>query len=186
MQKHLIVGLGNPGEEYSGTRHNVGFDIVDFLAQKFEASFSIEKHGLIAGFKYKGHNIFLLKPNTFMNLSGKSVRYHLNEKNISLTNLLVASDDLHLPFGIIKCKRKGSDGGHNGHKDIIETINTSNYARLKFGIGNQFRRGFQSNYVLGPWRETEKKILPDLISKSSDVIINFCLLGIDDAMKKNN
>lgn len=186
MQKYLIVGLGNPGLEYESTRHNVGFEILDYLGIKFDVDFNLHKHGLLGSFKLKGREIFLLKPNTFMNASGKSVRYHLNLINNKLTNLLVVADDLHLPFGVIKCRRKGSDGGHNGHKDIIQALNSSHYARLKFGIGNQFKTGMQSNYVLDNWSDNENQDLTNLFMKSSNLITTFCLMGIDETMKQFN
>ena len=186
MNKYLIVGLGNLGDEYQGTRHNIGFDILDYLAAKFETKFKLERLGLIASFSLKGRKVYLLKPSTFMNLSGKSIQYHLKINKININNLFVVADDLHLPFGVIKCKSKGSDGGHNGHKNIIEHLNLSTYSRLKFGIGNEFKKGFQSNYVLSPWSNQEHIKLRDLVIRSSNLIIDFCLLGIEDTMKNNN
>tara|TARA_B100001113_G_C21083478_1_gene611000 strand:- start:382 stop:942 length:561 start_codon:yes stop_codon:yes gene_type:complete len=186
MNKYLIVGLGNPGEEYQGTRHNIGFDIVDDLASKFEAEFRLERFGLISSFSLKGRKVYLLKPSTFMNLSGKAIQHHLKINKININNLFVVSDDLHLPFGTIKCRRKGSDGGHNGHKNIIECLKASSYSRLKFGIGNDFKKGHQSNYVLSPWSNEENIVLMDLIKKSSNFIEDFCLLGIEATMKNNN
>ena len=186
MKQYLIVGLGNPGSKYNGTRHNIGFDVLDYMGAKFNVDFISERYGLFGSFKLKGRTIFLLKPSTFMNLSGKSVRYHLNQINNNLTNLLVVSDDLHFPFGVIKCRRKGSDGGHNGHKDIISTLQTSDYSRVKFGIGDQFKRGLQSNYVLDRWSDLEKESLKNLIMKTTDLITTFCLEGVDKTMKKFN
>tara|TARA_B100000287_G_C20607198_1_gene770539 strand:- start:15 stop:575 length:561 start_codon:yes stop_codon:yes gene_type:complete len=186
MNKYLIVGLGNLGEEYQGTRHNIGFDIVDYLASKFEVAFKLERLGLIGSFNLKGRKVYLLKPSTFMNLSGKSIKYYLNLNKIKINNLFVVADDLHLPFGTIKCKRKGSDGGHNGHKNIIECLQGSTYSRLKFGIGNNFQKGHQSNYVLSPWSNEQNLALRDLVIKSSNLIVDFCLLGIEETMKNNN
>ena len=186
MKKYLIVGLGNPGDKYQGTRHNIGFDIVDYLAAKFELKFSLVRFGLISSLTLKGRKVYLLKPSTYMNLSGKSIKYHLDTNKISFNNLFVVSDELHLPFGIIKCRRKGSDGGHNGHKNIIECLQSSNYSRLKFGIGNEFKKGDQSNYVLNYWSDDQNLALNDLIIKSSNIIIDFCLFGIEDTMKNNN
>jgi|TARA_B100002052_G_C15825263_1_gene572569 PTH1 family peptidyl-tRNA hydrolase len=186
MNKYLIVGLGNPGEEYKGTRHNIGFDIVDYFASKFEAKFKVERFGLISSFSLKGRKLYLLKPSTFMNLSGKAIQYHLRINKVNINNLFVVSDDLHLPFGTIKCKKKGSDGGHNGHKNIIECLQDSTYSRLKFGIGNDFKKGHQSNYVLSPWSNEESLTLRELVKKSSDLILDFCLLGIEETMQNNN
>ncbi len=186
MNKFLIVGLGNPGKEYEETRHNIGFKILNHLAEQFTASWNNEKHGLISLFQHKGRKIYLLKPSTFMNLSGKAVRYYLAQQNIKIDNMLVVSDDLHLPFGKMKIKRKGSDGGHNGHKDIIEKLNQNNYSRLKFGIGNDFSIGSQSDYVLDQWSETEIELLNNMIIKSSNIIISFCTSGIDQTMKNFN
>ncbi len=186
MNKYLIVGLGNPGEEYQGTRHNIGFDIVDYVASKFEVEFRLERLGLIGSFNLKGRKIYLLKPSTFMNLSGKAIQYHLKINKIHINNLFVVSDDLHLPFGTIKCKRKGSDGGHNGHKNIIECLQKPTYSRLKFGIGNDFKKGYQSNYVLSPWSNEENLTLRCLVKKSLNLIVDFCLLGIEETMKNNN
>ena len=186
MNKYLIVGLGNPGEEYQGTRHNIGFDIVDCLASRFEVTFKLERFGQIGSFNLKGRKVYLLKPSTFMNLSGKSIIYHLQLNKIHINNLFVVADDLHLPFGTIKCKKKGSDGGHNGHKNIIECLQSSIYSRLKFGIGNNFTKGHQSNYVLSTWSNEQNFALSDLVLKSANLVVNFCLFGIEDTMKNNN
>ena len=186
MNKFLIVGLGNPGEKYQGTRHNIGFNIINYIAAKLDLKFSLVRFGLICSFNLKGRKVYLLKPSTYMNLSGKSIKYHLQTNKISIDNLFVVSDEIHLPFGIIKCRRKGSDGGHNGHKNIIEHLQDSNYSRLKFGIGNEFKKGDQSNYVLNPWSDSENLALNDLIIKSSNIILEFCLSGIEVTMKNNN
>jgi PTH1 family peptidyl-tRNA hydrolase len=186
MEKFLLIGLGNPGEKYYNTRHNIGFRIVEALSSSFESTFILEKHGHLAQCKIKGRQVFILKPNTFMNLSGQAVRYYLKLKKIKLDNLLVIADDLHLPFGTIKIRRKGSDGGHNGHKDIIHKLSTSNYCRLKFGIGLNFKSGQQSNYVLNSWTEEEEKMLTNFINVSVNAIINFCTLGVDQTMAEFN
>ena len=186
MEKFLIAGLGNPGEKYTGTRHNIGFSILNCLADKFKLSFNSEKNGHIAIWKFKGRTIYLLKPSTFMNLSGKAVRYYLDKYKIQIDNLLIISDDLHLPSGVIKMKRKGSDGGHNGHKDIIEKLATTCYPRLKFGIGNNFLKGKQSNYVLDPWNKDELEMINSSIRNSIHAICDFCWRGIDEAMKNYN
>ena len=186
MDKLLIVGLGNPGLDYQETRHNIGFKIIDYLAKKFDVTFENQKHALISSFQYKGRTIILMKPSTIMNLSGKAVRYHLVKNKINMTNVLIVSDDLHLPFGSMKIKRKGSDGGHNGHKDIIEKLESSNYARLKFGIGNDFLVGQQSNYVLNIWSKNECNLLNNLINESSEAVLSFCTLGLELTMKNFN
>ena len=186
MDKFLVVGLGNSGKEYEKTRHNIGFKIVDSLINNFQSSFELAKHGYIAQFKIKGHEVIVLKPTTFMNLSGKAVRYYLLSNKIKIDHLLVISDDLNLPFGKIKIKQKGSHGGHNGHKDIIEKINTSHYSRLKFGIDNNFHAGQQSKYVLNKWSEEEENKLASFVHTSVDAIINFCTLGVDKTMSDFN
>lgn len=186
MDKFLIVGLGNPGLDYQETRHNIGFKIIDYLSVKFNLCFENQKNGLVTSFQYKGRTIILIKPSTFMNLSGKAVRYHLAHHKIKTINMLIISDDLHLPFGTIKLKRKGSDGGHNGHRDIIEKLNSTNYSRLKFGIGNNFLVGQQSKYVLDVWSENESNLLNNLIIKSSEAILSFCALGAEATMKNFN
>ena len=186
MDKFLVVGLGNPGKEYENTRHNIGFKIVDSLTNHFHTSFESAKLGHVAQFKIKGHMVIVLKPTTFMNLSGKAVRYYLLSNKIKINQLLVISDDLNLPFGKIKIKQKGSHGGHNGHKDIITTLNTSHYSRLKFGIDNNFNIGQQSKYVLNAWSEEEENNLEIFINTSVDAIINFCTLGVDKTMSAFN
>ena len=186
MDKFLLVGLGNPGEKYQENRHNVGFKIADSLANKYNANFDNVKHGDLTTFKIKGRSIFLLKPSTFMNLSGNAVRYYLLKHKVKITNLLIFSDDLHLPFGKIRFRGKGADGGHNGHKDIIEKLGMSNYARLKFGVDNNFNSGQQSRYVLSDWSSEEKIKLNEFINLSTEAISNFCILGLDDTMSKYN
>ena len=186
MHKFLLIGLGNPGDKYQNTRHNIGFRISDALCVRFESEYQSDKYGDLAQFKIKGHQVFVLKPNTFMNLSGKAVRYYLGLKMININNLLIIADDLHLPFGSIKLRRKGSAGGHNGHQDIINKLHTSNYCRLKFGIGTNFHSGAQSQYVLGEWSQEEKTGLENFINLSVDAIVNFCNLGVDKAMADFN
>ena len=186
MNKFLVVGLGNPGQKYQENRHNIGFKIVDSLAKRYNTSFETDRYGDISMITIKGRQLFLLKPSTFMNLSGKSVRHHLIKNKIKLINLLVIADDLHLPFGVMKLKGKGSDGGHNGHKDIINTLNTLVYSRIKFGIDNNFFSGGQSRYVLSDWSEEEQQQLDIFIKTSVDAIINFCILGLDKTMSQFN
>ena len=186
MDKFLLVGLGNPGEKYHDTKHNIGFRIANLLVKRFQSDFKLVKYGELAAFKIKGHQIYVLKPSTFMNLSGKAVRYHMLHNKIKLNNLLIFTDDLHLPFGKMRLKSKGSDGGHNGHKDIIEKLSTSDYPRLRFGIGNKFQKGSQSNYVLSDWTDKESIQLDNFIDLAVDAIVNFCILGLDNTMSQFN
>ena len=153
MKKYLIAGLGNIGAEYVNTRHNIGFKVLDHLARQEGLDFATAKLGAVAEYKLKGRTLFLLKPNTYMNLSGKAVKYWLDKENIPLENLLVVTDDLNLPFGTIRIKAKGSDGGHNGLKSIQQIMNTADYPRFRFGISDAFKKGQQVNYVLGEWYE---------------------------------
>ncbi|HEY9186223.1 MAG TPA: aminoacyl-tRNA hydrolase [Salegentibacter sp.] len=186
MKKFLIVGLGNIGAKYEKTRHNIGFKILDFLAEKEEISFSTDKLGDIARFKYKGRTFVLLKPSTYMNLSGKAVNYWLQKEKVPLENLLVITDDLNLPFGTIRLKTKGSDGGHNGLKDIQNTLNTTKYNRFRFGISDEFSKGQQVNYVLGEWGEDELKKLPERLEKSRELIKSFGTAGVNNTMNTFN
>ena len=182
MNKYLIVGLGNEGLNYVNTRHNIGFNIVDHLAIGHTCIFSDKKYGSLAQLKIKGKIIYLLKPTTFMNLSGKAVNYYLNYLKIPIENLLVISDDLNLDFGNIRLRPKGSHGGHNGHRNIIETLNTSIYCRLRFGIGKNFNKGQQVNYVLSKWSFDEKSNLESKIDLCSKMILNFVLSGLENTM----
>jgi len=187
MNSFLIAGLGNIGDEYSGTRHNVGFDIVDACAAKWNISFdNNRRYGSIAEHKLKGRSITLLKPSTYMNLSGKAVRYWMQESKIPIFHVLVVLDDLALPFGTIRIKTIGSDGGHNGLKSIQEILQSTNYPRLRFGIENKFPKGGQVDYVLGKWNEEEHKALPQHIIKSVEAIESFCLIGTERTMNIYN
>lgn len=182
MKKFLIAGLGNIGPKYENTRHNIGFKIVDFLAEKEEVNFTSQKLGDVANFRFKGRTFILLKPSTYMNLSGKAVNYWLQKERIPLENLLVVTDDLNLPFGTIRLKTKGSDGGHNGLKDIQETLNSTKYNRFRFGISDQFSKGQQVDYVLGEWGEEERKKLPERLEKSAELIKSFGTAGVSNTM----
>lgn len=183
--KYLIAGLGNIGAEYDGTRHNIGFDIVDYLAEQKGATFKSDSQGAIAKIKHKGRTLVLLKPSTYMNLSGKSVRYWLQKEKINSENLLVIVDDLNIDFGRIRLRGKGSDGGHNGLKDINQMIGP-NYARLRVGIGGEFRKGQQVDFVLGKWGAEEKSQLPDLLKKGGDVALSFASIGLGHTMSAFN
>lgn len=186
MKKFLVVGLGNIGPKYENTRHNIGFKVVDAFAKVQEAFFETEKLGDIARTKVKGKTVILLKPNTYMNLSGKAVRYWMQQENIPLDNLLVITDDLNLEFGTLRVKMKGSDGGHNGLKDIQAQLNTTKYNRFRFGISDQFSKGRQVDYVLGEWTEDEEAALPERLDKACGVITSFASAGIHTTMNTYN
>ena len=180
--KHLIVGLGNIGAEYANTRHNIGFKILDAFAEASNIFFSEDRYGSIAECRVKNQQLLLLKPSTYMNLSGDAVRYWMNKENIPLENVLVIVDDIALPFGAIRIKGKGSDGGHNGLKNIAAMIGTQSYARLRFGVGNDFPKGAQVDYVLGNFSEEQEKQMPERLKIAIDAIKAFCLSGLTFAM----
>jgi PTH1 family peptidyl-tRNA hydrolase len=184
--KFLIVGLGNIGAEYVNTRHNIGFKILDFLARKESIDFETVKLGSLAEYKFKGRIFLLLKPNTYMNLSGKAVQYWMEKEKIPLENILVITDDLNLAFGTIRIRLKGSDGGHNGLKNINLVLNTQNYTRFRFGISDEFKKGQQVNYVLGDWDEAEKTKLPERLEVASEIIKSFGTAGIENTMSNFN
>ena len=175
MKKFLIVGLGNIGAEYVNTRHNIGFKVVDFFARKESISFQTAKLGDVAEYKIKGRTIILLKPNTYMNLSGKAVKYWMDKENIAKDNILVITDDLNLSYGTIRIKTKGSDGGHNGLKNIQLLLNSTEYPRFRFGISDEFKKGRQIDYVLGEWNDDEKTKLPERLELASEIIKSFSL-----------
>ena len=180
--KYLIVGLGNIGYEYQNTRHNIGFKVLDAFAEASNTAFSTQRYGDVVEVRVKNKILLLLKPSTYMNLSGEAVRYWMNKENIPLENVLVIVDDLALPFGAIRIKGKGSDGGHNGLKNIAEMIGTQSYARLRFGIGNEFPKGAQIEYVLGNFTEEQEKLMPERLKVAVDAIKAFCLSGLTFAM----
>ncbi|MBW7868908.1 MAG: aminoacyl-tRNA hydrolase [Brumimicrobium sp.] len=184
--KYLIVGLGNPGEKYENTRHNIGFKVVEAIAKEKDATFDTAKLGDVATVKWKGRTMILLKPNTYMNLSGKAVNYYMQSEKIDIENILVVVDDLALPFGKLRLRGKGSDGGHNGLKDIQEKLNSQNYARLRFGVGNEFSKGHQVDYVLGEWNEQEIKQMDDRIKVAVDIIKSFSTIGLNRTMSAWN
>lgn len=185
-KKFLIAGLGNIGAEYANTRHNIGFKILDFFAASESLSFETVKLGAMAEYKFKGRTFFLLKPNTYMNLSGNALKYWIDKENIPPENVLVITDDLNLPFGTIRIKPKGSDGGHNGLKSIQQVLNSSNYPRFRFGISDDFKKGHQVNYVLGAWDETELAKLPERLALAADIIRSFGTAGIENTMSGFN
>jgi peptidyl-tRNA hydrolase, PTH1 family len=184
--KYLIVGLGNIGAEYENTRHNIGFLAVDALAKHFDASFKNESLGSIARVKHKSRTYVLLKPSTYMNLSGKSVRYWLQKENIERENLLVIVDDIALPFGKQRLRPNGSAGGHNGLKSIESLLGDGNYARLRVGIGSDFGKGQQADYVLGEWTEPEIEKLPDIVAYAGEIIKAFGVIGLQLTMTQYN
>lgn len=186
MKKFLIVGLGNIGAEYVNTRHNIGFKIVDHFARQEQTSFETVKLGALAKISLKGRMLFVLKPNTFMNLSGKAVKYWLDKENIPLENIFVITDDLNLSFGTIRIKPKGSDGGHNGLKNINLILNTNEYSRFRFGISDEFKKGQQVNYVLGNWDDHENAALPERLEVASEIIKSFATSGIGLTMTAFN
>jgi len=186
MKKYLIVGLGNIGDKYHNTRHNIGFKILDHFALKEELRFETQKLGDIATYKLKGRTFLFLKPNTYMNLSGKAILYWLTKEKIPLENLLVITDDLNLPFGSIRVKMKGSDGGHNGLKDTQDKLSTTKYNRYRFGISDAFGKGRQTDYVLGEWTTEENEKLPERLNKSIELIKSFGLAGINNTMNTFN
>jgi PTH1 family peptidyl-tRNA hydrolase len=184
--KYLIVGLGNIGDEYVGTRHNIGFAVLDKLAANANLSFRHDRHAYVTEYKFKGRNFILVKPTTFMNLNGKAVQYWMQAEKIPIENLLVITDDIALPFGTIRIKSKGGAGGHNGLSHIEETLHTGEYARLRFGVGNDFPKGRQVEYVLGKWNDEQKKILDERLEKCGDAIRAFGTIGVGLTMTNFN
>lgn len=186
MKKFLIVGLGNIGDEYAETRHNIGFKILDALAEAQGFTFETAKLGDLGSFKIKGRTVICLKPSTYMNRSGKALKYWMDKENIPLGNLLVITDDINLPFGTLRIKTKGSDGGHNGLKDIQQFLQTISYNRFRFGVGADFGKGRQVEYVLGEWNETEKETMTERLKRSTEVISSFVLAGVARTMNQYN
>ena len=184
--KYLIVGLGNPGSKYADTRHNIGFDVLDALIKDSESSFETARYADVAEIKLKGRKLVLIKPNTFMNLSGKAVHFWLQKEKIPMSNLLVISDDLALPFGTLRLKGKGSAGGHNGLKDIEAVLKTGIYSRLRFGIGSDYARGKQADFVLGPWSLEEQNDLSERIIQSTKFVLSFVTMGLNMTMSALN
>lgn len=186
MKPYLIVGVGNVGKQYNNTRHNIGFEVLDFFVQKESLTYKKNKLGLLSKYVFDNNVIYLLKPNTFVNLSGNSVIYWANYYSVNTTDILVVVDDLALPVGKLRLKKSGSSGGHNGLKDIEEKLKTKNYPRLRFGIGNDFKHGKQSNYVLGKWNKSEEENIKKSISKSYEIIISFANNGLEKTMNVFN
>ncbi len=184
--KYLIVGLGNIGKQYEKTRHNVGFRVLDLIAQKHELSFTEDRHATLASLKLKGKQFYFIKPTTFMNLSGKAVNYHLQAHKIPLENLLVITDDISLNLGTLRLKGKGSAGGHNGLKDIEATAQSQEYSRLKIGVGANFMKGKQADYVLSDFNEDEETLLQIVLEKASEAVFSFANAGLANTMTSYN
>ena len=186
MKKYLIVGLGNIGADYEDTRHNIGFKILDKIAHKESVVFENQKLGAISKFRFKGRTFILLKPSTYMNLSGKAVKYWMTKEKISLENTLIICDDLNISFGTFRLKSKGSAGGHNGLKNINEVLQTQNYPRFRFGVGAEFSKGKQIDYVLGNWAPEENAKLSERLDKSCELIKSFGTAGLNNTMSAFN
>lgn len=184
--KYLIVGLGNIGAEYAETRHNIGFKVADTLAGETGTVFGSERYGAVASLRHRGREVLLLKPSTYMNLSGKAVRYWMQKERIPIEHVFVVVDDIALPFGTLRIRKNGSDGGHNGLKSIAECLGGQNYARLRFGIGGDFPRGTQVDYVLGEWTAEEKTLLPEALKTAAEAVLAFVSDGPDRAMNRFN
>lgn len=184
--KYLIVGLGNMGPKYDNTRHNIGFDVVDHLAKAADVPFKNDQLGDIATIKHRGRTLILLKPSTFMNRSGKAVRYWMQKHKINKSNLLVIVDDIHLDMGQIRLKGKGSDGGHNGLKDIDQMTGGNNYSRLRIGVGKDFYAGQQADYVLSEWSSDQADQLPKIIETAAEAVKSFSAIGLNHTMNKFN
>ena len=184
--KYLIIGLGNPGNKYENTRHNIGFTVLDKLAMLSNTAFSVDRYAAICECTFKGRKLILVKPNTFMNLSGKAVKYWLQKTKVSKENVLVITDDISLPFGVLRLRKKGSDGGHNGLYDIQEVLGTNIYPRLRFGVGNNYPKGHQAAYVLSSFSDEECKTLDARIDISIKMIYGFSTVGIERTMSNFN
>ena len=184
--KYLVAGLGNIGNEYAHTRHNIGFDILDALAGASNISFKDKRYGFVSEMRYRARTYVLLKPSTYMNLSGNAIRYWLNKEKLSIENLLVVVDDLALPFGTLRMRAKGGDAGHNGLNHIQTIMGTTNYARLRFGVGNDFYPGQQVDYVLSGWTDEQEKALPERIEMAGEIIKSFGVIGLQRTMNVYN
>ncbi|MBL7831855.1 MAG: aminoacyl-tRNA hydrolase [Saprospiraceae bacterium] len=184
--KYLIAGLGNPGRDYENTRHNIGFKVVEKLAEKFSVKFEDDNLAYITELKWKSRTFVLIKPTTYMNLSGKAVRYWLQKKSVPQENLLVVLDDIAIDFGKLRLRGKGSDGGHNGLKSIDQLLGNNNYARLRCGIGSDFHKGQQANYVLGEWDRDEVSKLPEYIERAAECVLSFGTIGLGNTMNTFN
>ena len=186
MSKFLIVGLGNIGNEYRHTRHNIGFDILDAFVLKHGGFFKLDRLAEVAEVKWKGKIFICIKPTTYMNLSGKAVKYWMDKENIPLENIVVVTDDLNLPLSKLRIRKNGSDGGHNGLKNIQEILQTNQYIRLRFGVGNNFPSGRQVDFVLGKWEKEEQPVVTETVTKAADAVVSIIMEGVERAMNKFN
>jgi len=184
--KYLIAGLGNIGSEYENTKHNIGFSVLDLIAKEEDLTWKTDRLADVCTWKIKGRILVLIKPSTYMNLSGKAINYWLQAEKIALENLLVITDDLALPFGTLRLRAKGSDGGHNGLRNIQEVLGTQDYVRLRFGVGNNFPKGHQVNYVLSPWEKEESEKMPERLKKCKDLVQSFATIGVARTMSLFN
>ena len=184
--KYLVVGLGNIGAEYTNTRHNIGFRVLDALAEASNISFTPVRYGAMATLKHRGRTLLLLKPSTYMNLSGKAVRYWMEQERIPRENLIVISDDIALPFGTFRMRKSGSEGGHNGLKNITEMLGDNQYVRIRFGVGGDFPKGHQVDYVLGNFSDEENKSMPERLKLFGEAILSFASIGADRTMNSYN
>lgn len=184
--KYLIAGLGNIGEEYKNTRHNIGFKVLNQLAKEAGIYFSETKYAYSSNYKFKGRHYLLIKPTTLMNLSGKAINYWLQKEKIPINKLLIITDDIALPFGHLRLRGEGSDGGHNGLRDIINSLQTSTFARLRFGIDNDYFQGSQSDYVLSEFNDKQKELIPKRIEQCIKILKHFGTIGLDRTMSEFN
>ncbi len=186
IMKYLIIGLGNIGDEYANTRHNIGFIIADALAGVGKATFKTERYADVARMKYRGKVLVVIKPSTYMNLSGKAVRYWMQAEKIPIENILIITDDIALPLGTLRMRKKGGDGGHNGLCSLIEYLNTQDFARLRIGIGDDFSRGYQVDYVLGKWTKSEEEVMIPKVGAAVEIVKSFIAIGVDRTMSLFN
>lgn len=184
--KYLIVGIGNIGEKYYGTRHNIGFEVVDYLLSENDQTTTVDTQAMIGSIKYKGKQVYLIKPTTYVNLSGKALKYWMQKLSVPIENVLVVVDDLHLDLGTLRLRLKGSDAGHNGLKNIQDTLGNNNYPRLRFGIGSDFRQGQQVDFVLGKWKNKEIEELQEAIPRAAEMVLSFVAIGPKFTMDKYN
>ena len=185
-KKYLIIGLGNAEDQYTGTRHNIGFEVINALAKQLDVTFKNERYAYVARAKYKGRNLILIMPTTFMNLSGKAVKYWMGSENVEAQNIIVVSDDLDLPVAQLRIRPKGGGGSHNGLNHIIETLGHGNYPRLRFGIGKNFPQGYQVDYVLGKFTSEERLLIDPAIEKAAEICKSFATAGLQRTMNQFN
>ncbi|NNF35404.1 MAG: aminoacyl-tRNA hydrolase [Saprospiraceae bacterium] len=184
--KYLIIGLGNMHPDYDDTRHNIGFDVVDVMAEEAGAAWKLSQLGAVTQIKHRGRTLVLLKPSTYMNRSGKSVRYWMTKEKVPVDRIMVVVDDIHIEYGTLRMRGKGSDGGHNGLKDIQQHLGGNKYPRLKVGIGGDFYKGQQVDYVLGKWTSEERDKLPGILKKAGDAVKSFAAIGLGHTMSQYN